>query len=111
MRAAMHSHQDHQIMLDFRRRLEALEVPLHRRVVYGSRARGDARPDSDDDVLLVLENDNSQSRKSIHHLATEFGLEYDLSIFPVVMTRAQFEKEHVRYNLFMMNADRDGVAI
>ena len=36
----------------FRRRVET-SFPVDRLIVFGSRARGDARPDSDVDVLLV----------------------------------------------------------
>ncbi|MBE9569807.1 MAG: nucleotidyltransferase domain-containing protein, partial [Proteobacteria bacterium] len=34
-------------------------VPLHRIIVFGSRARGDADPDSDMDLLVILNGPNS----------------------------------------------------
>ncbi len=43
------------ILTELRRRLEALYGErLVQMVLFGSRARGDAKPDSDVDVLIVL---------------------------------------------------------
>lgn len=40
--------------LDSFLRQVAERFPLHEAILYGSRARGDARPDSDADVMLLL---------------------------------------------------------
>ena len=50
----MNTHLD-SILREFRRRLEEIYGPrLLRLVLFGSQARGDADPDSDIDVLIVL---------------------------------------------------------
>jgi uncharacterized protein len=50
--------------------------------VYGSYARGDARPGSDLDVLLVLNHVDSfwQELERSAHVTSELSLEYDLTI-------------------------------
>ena len=49
-------------------------------VLFGSKARGDAGPDSDIDVLVVLTNDDPDRRTSVRRLAARVSLEYDLLI-------------------------------
>ena len=45
----------HPVMMRFRKALEAAYGPrLERAVLYGSRARGEARPDSDWDVAVFI---------------------------------------------------------
>jgi UTP:GlnB (protein PII) uridylyltransferase len=49
-------HEIVQDILDKFRALLAAQVPLHRLILFGSRARGDAEPFSDIDVLVVVDS-------------------------------------------------------
>lgn len=65
---------------------------LHRLVLYGSYARGDATPESDVDVLVVLEGEiNPADRKQAHEIMNHFTDEYRLNVSPLVTTRERFE--------------------
>ncbi|HZZ63105.1 MAG TPA: nucleotidyltransferase domain-containing protein [Roseiarcus sp.] len=50
---------------------------LERVVLYGSRARGDARPDSDYDVAVFLKNFEGFGRKAARTAAIEADILYD----------------------------------
>lgn len=65
---------------------------LHRLVLYGSYARGEATPESDIDVLVVLDRepdraDREQAHEVMHHCADEYGL----NVSPLVTHRERFE--------------------
>lgn len=61
-------------------------------VLFGSKARGDAGPDSDIDVLVVLNNDDPDLRTSVRRLAARVSLEYDLLISVRATGRSHWEK-------------------
>jgi len=66
---------------------------LRRLVLFGSRARGDSEPDSDIDVLVVL--DGSVSRETEEYVrlrAWELSYENGVVIFPLVVGRAEWEE-------------------
>jgi predicted nucleotidyltransferase len=44
-------------------------IPLYKLIVFGSRARGDAGPESDLDVLVLVEHVDAVLRKTISHCA------------------------------------------
>jgi uncharacterized protein len=48
--------------------------------LFGSKARGDAGPDSDVDVLVALTTDDPRVRSDVRRLAARISLEYGLLI-------------------------------
>jgi predicted nucleotidyltransferase len=83
-----------------RQALDALVQRLYTRyhsqiqsvVLFGSKARGDASPDSDIDVLVVLTNDDPDLRSSVHRLAARVSLEYDLLISVRAVGRSHWKR-------------------
>ena len=60
--------------------------------LFGSKARGDAGPDSDIDVLTVLTNDDSHLRSDVRRLAARVSLEYDILISMFAVSRSHWDK-------------------
>lgn len=61
-------------------------------VLFGSKARGDAGPDSDIDVLTVLTNDDPRLCSNVRRLAARVSLEYDILISMFAVGRSHWHK-------------------
>lgn len=61
-------------------------------VLFGSKSRGDAGPDSDIDVLVVLADDDPYLRSSVRRLAARVSLEYDLLISVRAVGRSRWDR-------------------
>ncbi|MBI3048238.1 MAG: nucleotidyltransferase domain-containing protein [Acidobacteria bacterium] len=78
----------------------------HRIVLFGSRARGDARPDSDVDLLIIEDSDLPRYRRSPRYLKALVG------VFPatdvVVWTPAEVAAWRDVRHAFITTALREG---
>lgn len=61
-------------------------------VLFGSKARGDSRPWSDIDVLVVVDQESWQLRHAISDLAADVSLEYDVLLGPRVIGQERWEQ-------------------
>jgi len=81
--------------------------------VFGSRARRDARPDSDLDIFLLLDHATASEREHITDLSTDLMLEGRLS-FPVsarILTQDQYQRLIDGERLFPQEIARDGIPL
>ena len=78
--------------------------------LYGSRARRDARPDSDIDVLVVLrgEFDYFKTLDQISDLAWTLSLDNDVVITQVLISKEKYSQKNTP---FLMNVHREAVLI
>ncbi len=61
-------------------------------VVYGSKARGDDSPDSDIDVMVVLEDYTPQIEAAVDEAVYEIKLVHDCLISVVIFGRRELEE-------------------
>ena len=85
------------------------KIIVHRVVLFGSRARGDADADSDMDVLVIVDDLTEKDEDYISECAWEAGFENDIVLVPVVFSRNDWENGPERYSLLAEAIKSEGV--
>ena len=92
------------------RELLMKRLQLHKLVLFGSRARGDADPDSDLDVLVVVQGGiDREVRDYVSDCAWEAGFEHGVVVVPVVFSREEWEEGPERHSLLAQAVETEGV--
>ena len=87
-------------------------LPDAQAILYGSEARGDARPDSDIDVLVLVPEDRVSPERE-HYIASklyEIELQTGVIISSLVMPRKQWDAP-VIMTPFYQNVKREGILL
>jgi len=81
--------------------------------IFGSRARRDAREESDMDIWVLLDVASLEDRGAVSDIAVDVHLEMVLSFFisPRVMSVEQFEKLRSLERLLPEEIERDGIPL
>jgi predicted nucleotidyltransferase len=98
------------LAVEFARQVRVRVGPRVRRIVlFGSRARGDARDDSDYDVLVVVDRRSSEVRKTL--LAIEVGILDRYGSLVSCLLRDEREWAASQGLPIGLNVAREGVAL
>ncbi len=95
-----------QALLDEMVRLIVEEVQPERIILFGSRARGDAREDSDVDLLVILPQVESRHREQVRIRSLLMPLPVPVDI--LVVSSADFEKWSEAASTTLYWAKREG---
>lgn len=79
--------------------------------LFGSRARGDAEPDSDVDVCVLVKRRSRNLRGKIIDIAAELSLKYELVIMPLIMTPAELADEEDMETLLYSSLMKEGIVL
>ncbi len=87
-------------------------LPIYKIVLFGSRARGDATPYSDMDVVVITEKPlDEREIDYISDCAWEAGFEKGIVVVPVVFSKDEWENSPERYSLLAQAVEMEGIAI
>lgn len=78
-------------------------------ILFGSRARGDAEPESDMDVVVVLRKVDVAASKGVRHLAVEVWLRHGIYVSTRVWSQAHWLRLEKLQTLLYQNIRRDGI--
>ena len=81
-------------------------------ILYGSEARGDARPDSDIDLLILLDGEKMDWKKNEDIVGSLYELEWTtgVSINPKLMLRKNWENRPFK-TPFYVNVMNEGIRL
>jgi predicted nucleotidyltransferase len=90
---------------------KALGNELVELTLFGSKARGDAREDSDIDVLVITNSGNWRLRDVVYGIVTDILLDDDVIVSPRVIGKEDYKRLYEKGYPFVKNVIRDGIAI
>jgi predicted nucleotidyltransferase len=79
--------------------------------LFGSKARGEDRPDSDIDVLVIVTDDDWHICDVVYGIATDIFLQTDIFISPKVISKNQLELLQKEDTFFLRNISRDAIIV
>jgi predicted nucleotidyltransferase len=79
--------------------------------LFGSVARGTNTPESDIDILVLVENDDRVTSDIVMDIAVDISLEYDVVISPIIMTSSHYANQLFRETAFFHALEQDGVSL
>ena len=103
--------QKQQIMQAIAKRAHEVTPPGSTVLLFGSQARGDARPDSDWDVLVLLDKDKItfQDEDEIAYPIHTVGWDYNEMINPILYTFRDWQDNRIA--VFRQNVLEDAIPL
>ena len=97
---------------EFAQRLRNLPLgKIIKVILFGSAVRGEAKSDSDIDVLVVIDKNSWELKKLISDIAAEINLKYDVVLSTVRYPKDLWNKPAVKSSPFIRNVLSEGVVL
>ena len=80
-------------------------------ILYGSKARGDAAPTADIDLLTVVSNDDEQAAQAAAELAYELAYTHNVPLSPLIISARRYRELPTKRFTFYRNLRRDGYTL
>lgn len=81
-------------------------------ILFGSQARGDARADSDWDLLILIDKNGRSTNQDFDRVAypfIELGWQLDVDINPLLYTKEEWKKRH--FTPLYKNIAKEGIEL
>ena len=111
MTTRLFTEQEAELLRRVREAVKAIE-PDAQIILYGSRARGDAEPDSDWDLLVILDGRvDGRRASSVRHAIYAVEREVGEVFATMVRSRDKWESDLYRAMPFHVSVEREGVPV
>lgn len=101
---------DLEICAEFKRRLRE-RVSLVALALFGSRARGEAGPESDYDFFVEVERSDRDVREAVRNTAWEVAFEHGTVFQTIIVGRQELENGLEDASLLVREVRREGIPI
>jgi predicted nucleotidyltransferase len=81
---------------------------IDRILLFGSQARGDARDESDVDILVVVDSGERRLKDEITDLAFDMIVKHGIDLEPVVFSRAEWSRMSAAPTSFAYTVGQEG---
>lgn len=99
-----------EILVRINRSIQEIE-PQAEIILFGSRARGEERNDSDWDILILVPYSvDLTTEQKFRHKLFELELEYGQAFSTIVYSKSEWEKRH-HVTPFYKNIEQEGIRI
>lgn len=109
MRAAKTKKPDKVIKLLAATLKEKLGERIKEVILFGSRARGDYEPESDYDVMVLVERKDKELAEAIESITWQINWDYEASITVFIYEQNIFQQE--KYEPLFINVKREGLLV
>ncbi|OIQ12638.1 nucleotidyltransferase family protein [Neomoorella thermoacetica] len=79
--------------------------------LFGSVARGTFTPESDIDILVIIQDENKITRDTIIETAVDINLKYDVVISPVIISAERFSRPLFQETYFYKSIQKEGIPL
>ena len=79
--------------------------------LFGSRARGEGHPESDLDVLVVVQALTSAERREVGHFSGDILTRHGVLVAPLALSAAELDHLRARERRIVAEIDRDGIPL
>ena len=80
-------------------------------VLFGSKARGDFRKESDIDIFVLVREKTFQIRDKAGDLTADYLLDYDIPLSPVLYDLYEYQRNKELGSFFFENVEKEGILL
>lgn len=100
-----------EIVKEFLERISPIRDKILEIYLFGSRCRDDWRPDSDYDILIILEKRDRETIDKLYDIAIDILIETGRVLSYKIFTQAEFNRLKSMRTPFIENVMREGIRL
>ena len=90
---------------------QLLQENLWAEYLFGSYATNQQTPGSDIDILIIVKHLTPDLQRQVSGLASDYSLQYNLYISPIVQDLTAWEKNQYHHTLFYQDVVQQGIRL